>query len=1109
MQCNGFEMVQVLIDFRHLARVRLLDMVRLPDNRFVKAVFVVSSRVTARSKSFEAQVEVAPGTTRHDAMARLWVEVLNKDIQSVRKFVSESATLPSSNEPLELFPLGPDDDVDKIDGSLITGTLEGTSIRDGTITSDQVRSLDASKLVGTIDPERLRWSGLTLDMIGGQIDGARIGERSIDHRHIRSVDAAVITGELTNVVLPPNSILDEHIASVSWDRVVGAPSNEFVSSIKIEDLGGVLQQEQLPESISPSRVDLSAGLDLSLFTQGQLPVDCIQEHSIEARHVKSVDAAQLIGSLDGQIIIPGTIPTTALTALDARLLFGALAVDEVYASTVDSECVTSGYAKIGGDLSCANLVVHDHATVADNLLVGRRVQCQALDASAIITSETISSENIEAFVLVADTLTSECVDATLTRTNMVTASEVETENLVACEVLTSALSVDSLTTRDATITRAIVDNVDAATVSVGELQARNASIDCCTVLDQALVEDLHVNKDLHVGGDISASSVTSDRVTTGIANLGSLCAGALEVQDTATFLQGCDVRGTIRVGSDMYVHGLLSTSDIDIQGLMYADAVSSDFLCVTSSCDLEVARVKGALTVDGEMTVNGGLNTVSDIKCAALTATDVVCDLVEASDVRASNVVTQEVDAQSVSTVELSAASIESSRMVVREALHTKSVSCENIGCSTAKVSDLLEVSGVLVCEDMLCDGEVDVDCVEVSTEVQAGVLEVTDDVVVGGVSMSHKIREIEELVASISKSSSVGRPLDISRRQYFADTQFLEGHDRIEASSPAFPAEAIYFDLPVTSDNKGLSVTERGDIVGRGQTAGVFSIPTRASVTSQGETHSLQVSSTFTIFGPAQWITPVQNTVDQKTLFYITLSADDATSFADADPRLPGVSVQSGSITGTIGSPGVYHVGAMALRTLEHNDHVLEQTRVFETTVRPLRPLVNATSGAFAITGSPFDMRLSFNDSGNNATSFVIEEIEARSAPVEWVTSSEVSTVVGTLDFQLVASGASEYVIVTRGTLPLEVRLDGSGKLSGQIDIPIAFTMAVRAQGLGGIHRPAALGGHVDREFNVAIRPFAVNFDQLVLPVHIELGVPVSFEILHPEERVYVLEVV
>lgn len=1107
MQCNGFEMVQVLIDFRHLARVRLLDMVRLPDSRFVKAVFLVSSRVTARSKSFEAQVELAPGTTRYDAMARLWVEVLNNDILSVRRFVSESATLPSSNEPLELFPLGPDDDVDKIDGSLITGTLEGTSIRDGTITSDQVRSLDASKLVGTIDPERLRWSGLTLDMIGGQIDGTRISERSIDHLHIKSVDAAVITGELTNVVLPPNSIHDEHIASVSWERVMGTPSHEFLSSIKLDDLGGVLQTDQLPVSISPSRVDLSAGLDLSLFTHGQLPIECIPECSIEARHVKNVDAAQLIGSLDGQIITPGTIPATAVAALDARLLFGELEVDEIDASTVESEFATSGYAKISGDLSCANLVVHDHVSVAETLLVGQRVQCQALDASAMITSETVSSGNIEARVLTASTLTSECVDAALTRANMVTASEVETSNLVAREVLTSALSVDSFTTLDATITRAIVANVDASNVSVSELHARNARIGCCTVLDQALVEHLQVHKDMYVGGDINASSVTADQVTTGLAQLGSLSTGTLEVQESAT-LQGVDVCGTIRAGSDMWVDGLLDTSDIDIQGSVYADAVSSEHLCVTSSCDIEVARVKGTLTVDGEMTVNGGLNTESTITCSALTAADVVCDLMKASEVRASNVVTQEVDAHSVSTVELSAVSIESSRMVVREALHTRSVSCENIECSTAQVSDLLEVSGAFVCGDMLCDGEVEVDCVEVSAEVQAGVIEVTDDVVVGGVSMSHKLREIEELVASVSKSSSVGRPLDISKRHYFADTQYLEGHGRIEASSPAFPAEAVYYDLPVQSDNKGLSVTERGDIVGRGQFAGVFSIPTRASVTSEGETHSLQVLSTFTIFGPAQWITPVQNFVDQKTVFYITLSADDATSFVDADPRLPGVSVQSGSITGTIESPGVYHVGAMALRTLEHNDHVLEQARVFETTVRPLRPLVNAVSGAFAITGSPFDMRLSFDDSGDNATSFTIEEVEARSAPVEWVTSSVVSTVVGSLEFQLVASGASEFAIVTRGTLPLEVRLDRGGKLIGQMDVPIAFTTVVRAQGLGGILRPAGLGGHVDREFNVTIRPFAVNFDQLVLPVHFEVGVPVSFEILHPQERVYVLEV-
>ena len=173
------EMVQILIDYRHLARVRAIDLARCDDGDAVRAVFAVASRVSGRSRTFSAKERMPPGTTRKSAISLLWTRVLGENMQTLKAFVADSAKFPARDEPFDMFPLGDDDDDDLIDAALVTGTLDGSAIRPNSLTSAQVTCLDAAKLIGTIHPDRMRDTGLTFDSIGGPLCGSRLAPRSV------------------------------------------------------------------------------------------------------------------------------------------------------------------------------------------------------------------------------------------------------------------------------------------------------------------------------------------------------------------------------------------------------------------------------------------------------------------------------------------------------------------------------------------------------------------------------------------------------------------------------------------------------------------------------------------------------------------------------------------------------------------------------------------------------------------------------------------------------------------------------------------------------------------------------------------------------------------
>jgi cytoskeletal protein CcmA (bactofilin family) len=1108
-------MVQVLIDFRHLARVRLVTLERLGDGRSVRGTFQVSSRVSPRSITLSAEITSPPYALRRDVLAQMWLDVLNKDSETIRQFAADSARVPSLNEPLNLFPLGGDDDVDRIDASLVVGTLEGTAIRPGSLTSDQVQSLDASKLFGKVHPERLRRSGVSFDMIEGDIDGSRIHPMTLDQRHIASVDAGVVMGELTNVTLPPNSVNDHHIAEVSWEKVVGRPPDEFFSQVRLEHLSGILRPDQLPSLVPAECVDLTGGLDLSLFTHGQLPIGCLPNASIESRHVRSLDASKLIGQLDGGIIAPGTVPSSALTTVNADAIVGDLKVDRIEAKDLSVRSLNIDGLVCEGPVSCSDLRVEGEVVASGNVSIEGGIVCQTIDAGVCLSAREIACDNIATETFKSRELCTETLDVGTATVRHLDAQVVDGGTITVSEAF-----IGRSMTRRLDAEYAQVENLEAEVLAAHTIGASNIDVNEISVSDHLQVQGrgdfgaLCVSGRMDVAMDIVAKNVRSTNITTRELDVsGDIEAESAIIQGEVKVLESFRVEDRLVIDGSLEVRGAIDASELVIEAGLHASRVACTTLAVDGSAELGDTEVTGSVDVSGAIACNDfkaeGHLSCRSVDCESLATFGLVAEYVMAKNLSA-----RDVDTASLITLDLTTDRLVANRVQVDSLVSAEVLACSHMDATDLNVSDRLEVSGSLVCQDATM-GSLNTQSACVTGTLRTDAVEVEDDIIVAGVSMAAKLREYEERVEKAVAAFTQGRPLVFKRKHYYADTQYDEGHDRIHALSPAIPDGTISFDFPFPSLTHGLTLTEEGLVNGRGASSGLYPIALRASTVSTGEeTHTLQINAMFEILGPARWITPVRVESVQKSVFSITLAAYDATDYADDEPRLPGVGVVAGAITGVVDVPGVYSVGAVALRALHHNNHVLRASRIFENTVRPVHPFVSTIliSSAFATAGSPVTLQNHLIGTDDNATRLQINEAEPIHAPVEWVTPGTLFCEVGTVNVPIRATGAETYSMVARRTLPLEVRVLPSGHFSGDMVVSRLFTTTVRAHGSGGALRPAERGGHSDRTFDVTIRQPAVDFSalEIVLPTagfHAGIGT-VSFEVIHDLPNSYRLEV-
>lgn len=1091
-------MVQVLVDFRHLARVRLLDLKRSADGLRVNSTFEVSSRVAPRSRLYDASVPALPSSSRREVLTMLWNEVLNQSVENIRAFVLESTKLPAMNEDLNLFPLAGDDDVDKIDASLVSGVIDGEMIRYGSITSDQIESLDAMKLVGTIDPERLRQTRITFDMLGGHLHGSRILPGTVTSHHISEVDASKVAGVLFNASLPPQSVTDEHIREVSWDKVTGSIPPERIS-LDFSNVKGRVDVDQLPLRIPIERIDLTGGLDLSLFTHGTLPVSCLADGSVHSRHIDSVDAAKLTGFLDGSRIAEGTVTGEALADVPGHKVTGDLDVDRIWADVIRSEHLSSGLVDVAQEIVASSVRVHgvvDASTVeAARSLRSDSITADTVDAGHVASGRlqcsSVSTERLDAKVSHVEHATAEDVQAIRVTCDTVDADRIDSDVLETSEATCGQLYADSVTSR----------SLESEAITTGDVHVENMHADSLSVRGDVSSDSMHVSHNLDVGDKLTATDVCAHQVITDEAVLyGSLTCQQATVHD----LQVVDSLSTRDISAD----------DISASGTVRAETVRANTLHTSEVVSMSDASFEVVHAFEASVETN--LEVRGTVDCRSLQTDKLVCEDSYSTSTTAQFVRATEISAEAVDVTELETQTL-SSKAIVTENMATHDLVVQNRLSCAALHSDLVESEEVHVsasaraslvdCQDFECSGVVHGRKLVVDEHVFADSLHVQEDIEIAGVSVSHTLADMEDRVRSALQTSRAGKPLEFDRREYFADTQFDNGHDVIAATSPAYPDVTISYAFTQPS-SQGLTLDSLGQVRGTGERPGVFSIPTKASLTFAGDTYSLEINAIFRIFGPPVWTGPGELSVVQRTPFRISLSAEDATHFSATDPRLQGVDVSSGGdLFGELGVPGVYDVGAIAHRALEHNDHVLEEAKTFRTTVKPLRPVIwsQSVSPAFGTAGDPVTLTNVLDPGDDKRTTLTISEREPIPEPVVWESEEGLFAALGDVDLPLIARGAVTYSVAARMTFPVELGLSSDGFIHGTVADPTSFEICVRAHGSGGHTRRWDRGGHVDKRFAIEVRPPGVDFTNIYpLPKFYAGQGPVSFQVFNSGPRSY-----
>ena len=1095
-------MVQLLLDYRHLARTRIVSMSR--EGRVVSVTFEVSSRLAPRYRTYVSILEQNEGTPRHEAQRDAWLDVLSTNIEDIRSFVKESASMPAVDEDLDLFPLGPQDEVDTIDTALIDGYIDGNLIEPGTVTSDHVRSLDAQKLTGVIHPDRLRDTGLTFDMLRGKLRGDQICEDALHEGHIRSVSAACVVGELVNAYLPDRSVYDSNIVSVSWDKVLGPVPMHIVKELDIARFSGQVTLDQLPALIPLEKIDTTQGLDLSLFTHGCLHPTAIGDRSIEAHHIDCIDADSLVGEIDGRILQPGSVLPSALTSVEGCKITGDIVnVDVVSVNTIDAMERLQSRTVVAEDVEATSTTTHT-LLVLDTAEVSSRVKCASLEVSSEASADKISCDEVR------------CgrVDAHNMQCEQITAESLNVGHLASltCElsdINAQSLKTDIIVSRDIQGDRIRCDYVDTDHTSCSSLQALNIGT------DELQTHTLDVKASANVSGAISCAHASiSNELSAESAAVQDLSAEAVACTDLQTQTLQADSISTNNIQthtahtSTLHVQGSIDSHSATIETSITSQ---SAHLAEAKATDLHAQQLDAVdVHVSHSVSVTGKLDA-QDIVCnTAVSHSDMVVGLLCASQTN-----TDSVRSESVSASHLACDSLVTERAHTHTA-ECKQLECENLSTSRIKASNIsctslttLQTQGQEISGDSLTlANQLRTHSLSVSNQ-----LEATQDVIIGGISISDALLDMERKLDSFVTSSSVGKPLKFERVVYYADTQYTDGHDKVEVSSPAFPDNAI--SLAFTVPSHGLVLSPDGFVSGTGDAAGVFPIATAARTVSGQETHILERALEFHIIGPPIWITPIGLDVVQRTPFNISLEANGATSYQDDAPALNGVQMTSSAFVGTLVVPGVFPKGAVAITYLERNQHVLTTPRDFQITVHPQQPSIQVSIGpVLNIAGLDAVLDTVLANDPDTSTFVSIFEKQPYPAAVEWVTDSVILLQVGTLNISLQARGAQSYSVASRETLPVFVNLNtNTGALEGTVSTPRQFSFTARAMGPSRLlGREPEKGGHLDRTFNVTVRPFGIDFGTFAEPNPIfplQAGRPVSYSLVGTLESGLALNVV
>lgn len=1056
------EMVQVLLDYRHLARSRLVSLER--QSEYITAKFEVSSRVAPCSQLFTSTLPQPQKMARHLAVQAAWLDILGTQLEQVRTFVRESAKRPEVYEDLDLFPLGTADDVDAIDVSLLDGQIDGDMIEPGSISTDQVIALNAEKLIGKMRPDLLIGAGVTFDHVDGQIDGNRLVDGSVHSQHIASVDASTIVGVLQNATVAPLSIRAEHIHDVPWSKVEGPPPDTFTQGLDLALMGGVLRDHQLPRSIPANKLDPASQLDLELFSSGTLRGECIAPKSIYAKHIAEVDAACITGRIDGSMLLPGSVPASAIVDVNAASIFGDMKLDKL---SCDSVCATDACIEdldagsieckqlhLQGELSCTRLaaaavtcdmVTADSAEAArftcDELATTGLLTVQGLvEASDIRIAQSARADHIVSKTLDATELCARTLDSTTVKASNLNASHADIGELIVQKLNADVSAAHAFESR---VLQA--QTVEAATLSCGTLSSetldiKRLSTDAmrCVVFEcKDSIVDTVETQQLTIEGDLSAATVACSS---------SLTAQNLEVAATIKCkdIKVSDVRATDIETTALYTDILRSAEltaialfvqDVICDGSMRFDSLQCDTANLYS---LGVADIVTAQALVAEKAHVSVLETdtaqLQDLICRSLSSTVSVLDSVRADDMTCQHVHSQHTQVQELETIDLA----------------TETLEVNDLRCKTFQI------------EDRLSTTELD-----------------TDEIILHGTPLTTLLSELEERITRQTTSQNAGRPLLFEKVVYRADTQYDTGHDVVKTMSAAFPLAQITVQF-VSTQTYGLSLSSNGAVSGKGTSEGLHGINVEARVQDGPETHTLQRELTFDIAGPPYWNPQLSLEAVRAVPFSLLIVADNATSFQDTDPRLIGVGMVGERLRGVVADPGVYAAGIKAFRLLEYNGHVLESSARVPLTVRPQAPMLNAPDleSITQIAGTYVTLDAVFAKQDLVDVNVLLQLYQKRPKPlpVVWQTPTEVLTDVQSFSVPLVAAGAQSYSVASRATLPIAVHLTNGGVLQGFVELPRTFEVGVRAHGSVGNDAGWEQGGHADRLFIVTVRPLGVQ---------------------------------
>jgi alpha-tubulin suppressor-like RCC1 family protein len=642
----------------------------------------------------------------------------------------------------------------------------------------------------------------------GPADGTQTGEILTWNGSEWSANSAVVV-EGTSVGIgsaQPTQKLDV-IGNVKATDFIG--SGEALSDLNASNVtSGTLSNNRLPQTISVSNLEATANLVVGgpADITGTLSAAGItSSEDITVTGNNTLSASNLRTSnlfVTGPADITGTLSASSIIGSGAGI------------STLNASNITSGTLSnnrlpntisVSNLEATANLVVGGPADITGTLsassIIGSGAGISTLNASNITSGtlsnnrlpQTISVSNLEATANlvvggpadITGTLSAAGItsseDIIVTGNNTLSASNIKTSNLTVTNshnVLgnlfvshtvsapTLLVSKDAQVTGNLTVSGGVV-TITTTTTGTSNIVITNAGTGPVLVATQLGAQPIANFIDGRTGSNVSALFISGGEQGSGRDGYVGL--------GTTEPAHHLDVRGDANVATNLFVHGTLSTSNIEITNI---DTVTDNaFIGGTlSASNVETSN----LTVTNRL--SGGTISVSNIETSNLTITNlnsVTNDAFIGGTLSASNIQSSNLTVTNLNSVTndafiggtLSASNIQSSNLTVtnlnsvtNDAFIGGTLSASNIQSSNLTVTNLNSVTN-----DALIGGTLSASNIQSSNLTVTNLNSVTNDAFIGGTLSASNIQSSNLTVTnlnSVTNDAFIGGTLSASNIQ-------------------------------------------------------------------------------------------------------------------------------------------------------------------------------------------------------------------------------------------------------------------------------------------------------------------------------------------------------